>query len=150
MNMGMHTDKIIEIIENNVFDNVICRALELRSTELAKYICGLANSIGGYILIGVEKRNGCMETVGCSKTFDMNGIMGAAKSKISQEVSIEYGFVSIMGTNIFAIEVASCEKNSFVDGKRYECGNNEVKEKTVSPKDEPVTLLISYTGCETC
>lgn len=148
MSMGMQTDKIIEIIENNVFDNVICRALELRSTELAKYISGLANNIGGYILIGVEKRNGCMETVGCSKTFDMNGIIGAAKSQISPEVSIEYGFVSIMGKNIFAIEVAGCEKNSLVDGKRYECENNDVKEKTVSPKDEPVTLFISYTECD--
>lgn len=148
MNMGMNVDKIIQIVENNIFDNVICRALELRSTELAKYICGLSNNDGGYILIGVEKRNGFMEKIGCLKTFDVDIIIKAAKSQISQEVPIEYGFVSIMGIDVFAIEVAKSEKNSLVDGKRYECENNDVKETIVSSKDEPITLFISYTECD--
>ena len=37
--MGVNEDRVSYIVENNVLDNVICRALELRPTELAKYIC---------------------------------------------------------------------------------------------------------------
>ena len=59
--MGINKDRVSYIINNNILDNVICRALELRTTELAKYICGLANKMGGYIFIGVEKQNGYMK-----------------------------------------------------------------------------------------
>ena len=146
--MGMNTDKIVRIIENNKSDNVICRALELRSAELAKYICGLANKNGGYIFIGVEKRNGCMEKIGCLKTFDMDGVIEAARSKISSEIPIEYGFVHVIGIDVFAIEIAGTEKNALIEGKCYEYENNDVKEMAVSKKDEPVTLFISYTECD--
>lgn len=149
MNMGLNTDKIIRVIESNGMDNVICRALELRSTELAKYICGLANKNGGYILIGVEKRNGCMEKVGCLKAFDVAGAIEAAKSKISSEISVEYGFVFFTGINIFVVEVARSEQCLFADGRYYEYENNDVKEKPVSQKDGPITLFISYTECDT-
>ena len=47
--MGVNEDRVSYIVENNVLDNVICRALEFRPTELAKYICGLTNNTGGYI-----------------------------------------------------------------------------------------------------
>ncbi len=146
--MGMNTEKIIQIVENNEFDNVICRALELRPAEIAKYICGLANSNGGYILIGVEKRNGCMEKTGCLKSFNVDGVIEAVISKISYEIPIEYGFISIVGIDVFAIEVAKGENNCLVEGKCYEYENNNVKEKTVNQQDEPVTLFISYTECD--
>lgn len=146
--MGMNTDKIVRIIENNKSDNVICRVLELRSAELAKYICGLANKNGGYIFIGVEKRNGCMEKIGCLKIFDMDGVIEAARSQISCEIPIEYGFVHVVGIDVFAIEIAGTEKNALIEGKCYEYENNDVKEMAVSKKDEPVTLFISYTECD--
>ena len=55
--MGVNEDRVSYIVENNVLDNVICRALEFRPTELAKYICGLTNNTGGYIFLGIEKQN---------------------------------------------------------------------------------------------
>lgn len=148
MNMGVNIDKVIQVIEGNEIENVIYRALELRSAELAKYICGLANSNGGYILIGVEKQNGCMERIGCLKTFDVSSVMKAVKSEISSEISIEYGFISITGINVFAIQVPESKQNLLIDGKYYEYENNDVKEKSVKPKDRPVTLFISYTECD--
>lgn len=147
--MGVNTDKIIQIIENNEMDNVICRALELRSKELAKYICGLANNNGGYILIGVEKRNGRMVKIGCLKSFDMEGVIEAAKFEISGKITIEYGFMSITGINVFVIQVLGGEQSPLVDGKYYEYENNDVKEKSVIQKDGPITLFISYTECDT-
>ena len=49
--MSLSRDKVEAVLSNNNFDNVICRALESRPGELAKYICALANKAGGYILI---------------------------------------------------------------------------------------------------
>lgn len=146
--MGMNTEKIIQIVENNEFDNVICRVLELRSTELAKYVCGLANNSGGFILIGVEKRNGCMEKIGCLKTFDVDGVIEAVRSKVSCEIPMEYGFISVMGIDVFAIEVAKGENNCLVEGRCYKYENNDVKEMIVNQQDGPVTLFISYTECD--
>ena len=93
--MGVNEDRVSYIVENNVLDNVICRALELRPTELAKYICGLTNNTGGYILLGVEKQNGCMKTVGCQKTFIVDGVIEMVKAQLDNEISMNYGFVSV-------------------------------------------------------
>lgn len=146
--MGINANKIIQIIENNEISNVICRALELRSAELAKFMCGLANNNGGCILIGIENRNGNMEKVGCLKTFDVKGVIETAKSKIEGDIFIECGFISIKGKNVFVIEVAKSAQNCMVDGKCYEYENNDAKEKSATPKDGPVTLFISYTECD--
>lgn len=146
--MGISADKIIQVIEKNELDNLICRVLELRSAELKKYMCGLANKFGGYILIGVEKRNGRLIKVGCLTSFDVMGIMKAAKAGISGEIAIDYGFVDIAGINVFAIEVMRSEQKLFVDGKYYECENNDVCEKIITRKDGPTTLFISYAECD--
>ena len=55
--MRLNEKEIENIICNSVTENLICRALELRPGELAKFICGLANVNGGYILVGVESNN---------------------------------------------------------------------------------------------
>ena len=86
MNMGVNEDRVSYIVENNVLDNVICRALEFRPTELAKYICGLTNNTGGYIFLGVEKQNGCMKKVGCQKTFNVDGVIEMVKAQLDNEL----------------------------------------------------------------
>lgn len=40
--MRLNEKEIENIICNSVTENLICRALELRPGELAKFICGLA------------------------------------------------------------------------------------------------------------
>lgn len=146
--MGVNEEKITYIFENNVLDNVICRALELRPTELAKYICGLTNNIGGYIFLGVEKQNGCMSKVGCQKTFNVDSVVEAVKSQLDNQVSMNYGFVSVGGVDIFVIEVLQSEKKILLEGKYFVYENNDVEEKVISQKAEPKTLFISYTECD--
>ena len=108
--MGVNEKNVSYIIENNALDNVICRALELRPTELAKYICGLANNTGGYIFLGVEKQNGSMKKVGCQKTFNVAGVIERVKAQLDNKISMNYGFVSVGGVDIFAIEVVESDK----------------------------------------
>lgn len=147
--MGVNKDKVTYIIENNVLDNVICRALELRPTEIAKYICGLTNSIGGYIFLGVEKQNGHMKKLGCQKTFNLSGVMDMVKVQLDDEIPMGYGFVSVVGVDIFVIEVPQSDKKIWLDGKYFVYENNDVVEKVVNQNDEPMTLFISYTECDT-
>ena len=146
--MGVNEDRVSYIVENNVLDNVICRALELRPTELAKYICGLTNNTGGYIFLGVEKQNGCMKTVGCQKTFIVDGVIEMVKAQLDNERSMNYGFVSVGGVDIFAIEVAESDKKIWLEGKYFVYENNDVEEMVVNQNDEPITLFISYTECD--
>lgn len=149
MGMQINADRVCHIIENNELDNVICRALELRPAELAKYICGLANGIGGYIFLGVKKQNGRMKKVGCQKTFNVAGVIEAARAKIFGEISMGYGFVLVGGIDVFAVEVAQSEERILLEGKYYVYENNDAQEKVVNQKDRPITLFISYTECDT-
>lgn len=147
--MEINVDRVSHIIEHNELDKVICRALELRPSELAKYICGLANGTGGYIFLGIEKQNGRMEKVGFQRTFKIAGVIETARAKIFGELSMCYGFVPVDGIDVFAIEVAQSEEKIFLEGKYYVYENNDVQEMTVNQKNEPTTLFISYTECDT-
>lgn len=147
--MGINEDRVSYIIEHNELDNVICRALEFRPIELAKYICGLANGMGGYIFLGVEKQNGRMKKVGCQKTFNIAGVIETVRVKIADKISMNYGFVSVGGSDVFVVEVAQSEEKIFLEGKYYVYENNDVQEKVINQKDAPITLFISYTECDT-
>ena len=149
MGMEINVDRVSHIIEHNEFDKVICRALELRPAELAKYICGLANGTGGYIFLGIEKQNGRMKKVGCERTFNVAGVIETARAKIFGEISMSYGFVSVGGIDVFAVEVVQSEEKIFLEEKYYVYENNDVQEMTLNQKDGPTTLFISYTECDT-
>ena len=51
--MRLNEKEIENIICNSVTENLICRALELRPGELAKFICGLANVNGASCIIQI-------------------------------------------------------------------------------------------------
>ena len=61
---------------------------------------------------------------------------------------MNYGFVSVGGVDIFAIEVAESDKKIWLEGKYFVYENNDVEEKVVNQNDEPITLFISYTECD--
>lgn len=143
--MSVNIDQVIRIINNNESENVIFRTLELRSTELAKYMCGLNNKAGGYILLGVEKQNGHIEKIGCLKNFDVESVIEKAKTEVSGELFINYCYISVDQTDVFVVEVANGEQSLLVDGKYYEYVDNNVQEKV----NQTVTLFISYTNCDT-
>lgn len=147
--MKLNEKEITNIILNNVTDNLICRALESRPGELAKYICGLANTEGGYILIGVEKDNGVLKIVEFQMAFDMNIVMHSAYKKLTGKIHCGYGYISVLGRNIFAVKVERTEQRIFIDDIYYCYKNNGVEVKLANESSEPSTLFISYTECDT-
>ncbi|MCM1494527.1 MAG: putative DNA binding domain-containing protein [Bacteroides sp.] len=140
--------EITEIIQNNLTDDLICRALEMRPEEIVKYICGLANVNGGYILIGVVRDNGILNAVGFQLAFDMKTVMGDVSKKLKGSIFYEYGHIRAVGKNIFAIKVDKLKQNVLVNDVYYRYKNNNIEVCQIS-KEEPSTLFISYTECDT-
>ena len=139
--------EVIDIIQNNMTDNLICRALEMRPEEITKYICGLANVEGGYVLIGVERDNGVLKVKGFQLAFDMKTVMDDVSKKLKGKNLFEYGYISVLAKNVFAIKVEKAEQNVLMDGICY-CYKNNSIEACRENKKNPSTLFISYTECD--
>lgn len=139
--------EVIDIIQNNTTDNLICRALEMRPEEITKYICGLANVEGGYVLIGVERDNGVLKVKGFQLAFDMKTVMDDVSKKLKGKNLFEYGYIYVLAKNVFAIRVEKAEQNILMDGICY-CYKNNSIEVCRKNKKNPSTLFISYTECD--
>lgn len=139
--------EVTDIIQNNKTDNLICRALEMRPDEITKYMCGLANVGGGYILIGVERDNGMLKAIGFQLAFDMKIIMEDVSKRLRDNILFEYGYINVLGKNVFSIKVEKAEQNVLVNDIFYCYKNNDVEVCQVN-KESPSTLFISYTECD--
>lgn len=146
--MELSKEEIIYILSNNILDNLICIAFELRPGELAKYICGLANKDGGYIFIGVENDNGVLKTIGFQKSFDMSNIMNSVNKKITGKFQVIYQYITLSERNIFVIKVEKAEKRILADDMYYMYRNNGVEMRIRKIIDKPSTLFISYSECD--
>ena len=147
--MRLNEKEIENIICNSVTENLICRALELRPGELAKFICGLANVNGGYILVGVEKDNGLLKPKGLQLAFDMKSIMNSVDKNLDGTCQFGYGYVNVSGKNIFVIKVERAKQKILVDNVYYCFQNNSVEVRQIEEAKRLSTLFISYTECDT-
>ena len=146
--MELNRNEILQILNSNTFDNLICRTLESRPGELAKYICALANTNGGYIFIGIEKDNGVFKRVGFQDKFDMDNIMIAARKKLLGDLKTTYGYIYVLGVNIFVIKVEKAKQRILVDDIYYCYKNNGVEVMVQEKLNKPSTLFISYKECD--
>lgn len=145
--MILDEKEVIDIIQNNMTDNLICRALEMRPEEITKYICGLANVEGGYVLIGVERDNGILKVKGFQLAFDMKTVMNDVSKKLKGKILFEYGYIYVLAKNVFAIKVEKSEQNILMNDLCYYYKNNSI-EVCQENKKNPSTLFISYTECD--
>ena len=139
--------EVTDIIQNNKTDNLICRVLEMRPDEITKYMCGLANVAGGYVLIGVERDNGMLKAIGFQLAFDMQTIMDDVLKKLKGNILFEYGHINVLTKNIFAIKVEKAEKSILINDIFY-CYKNNGIEVCQAKRENPSTLFISYTECD--
>lgn len=139
--------EVTDIVKNNMTNNLICRALEMRPEEIKKYMCGLANVAGGYILIGVERDNGVLKVIGFQLAFDMKAVMDDVSKKLEDNIFFEYGYVKVLGKNVFVIKVEKAEQNILISDIFY-CYKNNGIEVCQACQENPSTLFISYTECD--
>lgn len=146
--MKLNLKEIEDIINGNKLDNLICKPLESRPGELAKYICGLANNEGGYILIGVEKENGILKPLEFQMAFDIIRIMESTHKKLTGGIHSIHGYASVKGKNVFVIKVEKSETKILADDIYYCYNNNSVEIISEKSSNKPTTLFISYTECD--
>lgn len=146
--MEINRDSIIEIIENNQKQNLICLTLEMRPGMLAKYVSGLANVAGGYIIIGAEISNGIIHIKGFLREFNMGEIIENVKHMLSEDPLESFKNVQVGSKNIFVIKVIKTKKKICSEGKYYVYIDNGIEIAEDSKKYENPKLFISYKECD--
>lgn len=151
----MVQNNAINILEKNIFDNIICRNLELKPGVIATFIAGLSNESGGYIFLGVEKDETHFIINGISSTFQLKNILNVALSKLSSPIVMDYCFLNFKGKDIFVIKVEKATVKILCDEECYIYkGNdvikivNETKQYDEQNSDKP-TLFLSYREIDT-
>lgn len=90
------------------------------SINIAQIISSLANTDGGYIIIGVLKKNdGNIEVIGLSQDFHANTITHKALDILSPIPKIHYQYVLFNGKKIYVIKVGKSDIAIEVEGKTY-------------------------------
>ena len=138
---------VVDIIKNNRIQNVICRSLELRPSELCAFIVALANTGGGYIFVGAEIVNNSFTLCHLQDNFNTNSLIKVIRSK---RIDVEYETASILvdGKRLFVFRVEKSKTPISLNGKYYMYSNNnfyEVSDKTIHYKP---TVFISYASCD--
>jgi hypothetical protein len=146
--MEINRDTIREIIENNEQKNLICRTLEMRPGMIAKYVSGLANVAGGYIIIGAEINNGIIHVTGFLKEFNMDEIMENLKHMLPEDSLETFENVQVGSKNIFVIKVMKTTKKVCYEGKFYVYTDNGIEIVEDCKKLENPKLFISYKECD--
>lgn len=145
----MYEKEILDIIESNKTENLICRNLEIRPGIIAKYISGLANVLGGYILIGAEVDNGKIYINGFQSAFNMENILVKVKNSLSDMSILSYEVMKVGFNNIYVIRVEKSDGKISVGDKYYTYIENEVEEIAKDKLFYKPTLFISYAECDT-
>ncbi|WP_299676354.1 ATP-binding protein [uncultured Dokdonia sp.] len=91
------------------------------SKNMAQLICSFANTSGGYIILGVTKESGRVETIGLSQEFRSNAITRKAIDQLTPKPEVNYGYVTYNDKNLFVIQVKKSESELiFFDNKAYQ------------------------------
>ena len=142
---------VVDIIKNNRTQNVICRSLELRPSELCSFIVALANTEGGYIFIGAELINNRFSLCHLQDSFNTNSLIEVIKSK-RIEADYETSLITVDGKRLLVFCIEKSQAPISLNGKYYMYSNNsfyEVSEKEKIKLDRagtfvPARFLIYY------
>ena len=138
---------VVDIIKNNRTQNVICRSLELRPSELCSFIVALANTEGGYIFIGAELINNRFSLCHLQDSFNTNSLIEVIKLK-RIEADYETSLITVDGKRLLVFFIEKSQSPISLNGKYYMYSNNsfyEVSEKEIHYKP---TVFISYASCD--
>lgn len=113
------------------------RAVLPSSRVLAETICGFANTVGGYLILGVSESQ---EINGLSGDFKTEAILQKAISLVSPQPQIQSDFISFKGKRLFVIVTQKSETDLRVDGKKY------VREGEITKLSDATELNFSTDG----
>lgn len=105
-------NEIKNILEQDLFDKVICRNFEMKPKNLAYFIAQLSNleCEYGYILNGVEKTNNHYNINGIDKELDISEPLKSALSMLDIIPKTEIGNFELDNKNVLVIKVYKIKK----------------------------------------
>jgi hypothetical protein len=90
------------------------------SRTIAQLICAFANSIGGYIILGVSEAQGlAMDVPGLSQDFHANSITHKALDLILPTPTVSYQYVQFQGKSLYAIKVEKSDAVVSLEGRIF-------------------------------
>ena len=138
----INKQEVIHLLTDNDAENIICRELDLKPSNLAMFIAGMANSTSeyGYIIIGASKSSKGYLINGISKNFKIDGVIQAALRQLSNQPIVEFQMCVIERKNVCVIYVEKSEKDIFI-------GNNKHIEHSESTYSNETLLRDIFVAC---
>jgi len=109
-------EKIIEIIKNPQNEEVSFEAILPSSFDIAKVMASLANTNGGYFIIGYSDEDGI---VGISSEFRVDKLTKKAIQYSNYFDKLIFEEITINGKTILVIKVEKSNEDILIDNKKY-------------------------------
>ncbi len=119
-------DEVVHLLSEADAKNIICREFDLKPRSIAMFIAAMANTLEGYIIIGVVKDGSGYSVNGVSRTFNFTNVINAAIDMLSSIPEIECELLNTHGKYVFAIKVCKSSKDVFLNESLYIIENNNV------------------------
>lgn len=120
------TNDIDEVLTNKSNTNLICREFQLKPSAIATYICALANTETGYVIIGATYEDQNFHLNGISPTFNFQNIVDNALKLLSFKPDIEYEVLNKGNKHLFVIKVHKTLKSILVHNSKYMLEDSEI------------------------
>lgn len=115
----------IEILTRNKKGLSICREYEINPNNIAKFICAIANSGEGYIIIGASYEGDNYIIKGVSGFYFKN-ILDKAIKELSVAPDLENDLIRINNKDLFVIKVSKSQHSILFKNNIYVLENSEV------------------------
>jgi len=134
--VGSEQEKIIDILNNPKNEEVAYTTLPPAPFDIAKTMASLANTSGGYFIIGYSEENGIVEF---STEFNVNELTQKAIEYSDYFEKFTFKEIKIDGKKLFIINVEKSKEDILIDDKKYIRMGSLIKEELVSSKPLIIT-----------
>ena len=100
-------------------DCVEYKAVLPPSKSIARILCGLANTNGGALILGIDGSSGNPNLVGLSRDFHAHEVTSKAITLLVPSVHVQHRYIDYDGSSLYLIEVAKSDTSVTVEGKAY-------------------------------
>ena len=129
-------EKIIDIIQNPKNEDVAYIEIPPSPFDIAKIMASLANTNGGYFIMGYSEENGI---VGIASDFNVAGLTQRAIAYSDYFKGFEFNEIMINEKNLITIKIEKSKDNIFINDKKYIRMGSLIKEE-LETNDKPLII----------
>jgi hypothetical protein len=139
-------DEVSKIIEKSENEEIAYEIILPSVKSMAKTISSMANTNGGYLIIGISKEHGFK---GLSSDFNSNSITKRALKQLVPVPKVSFESVVIEGKPLFVVKVDKSTENILLEDKKHIRIGSKIQEdkttthqKKISKKEYAKTYVI--------